>query len=120
MKTILKFIVISLLGTQLFAQANNNCGNATLLTSNAAPLCGQSINTSSTLQVGEYIGTSTCNSWTLSQSVWYRFVATSSNMYVELEIQSASGSIYCPSQLSATLYNSASCFPSSGSIINCE
>lgn len=120
MKTILKFIVISLLGTQLFAQANNNCGNATLLTSNAATLCGQSINTSSTVQGGEYIGTFTCNSWTLSQSVWYRFVATSSNMYVELEVQSASGSNYCANQLSATLYNSASCFPGSGSIINCE
>lgn len=106
--------------SSLFGQANNNCASATVLMSNAAPICSQSITTASTVQVGELIGTATCNSWTLSQSVWYRFTATTSNMFVELEIQSALGFTYCPNQLSATLYNSSTCFPGSGLILACE
>lgn len=119
-KSILFLFVLFISVGNTIGQANNNCANATTLTSNAAPLCSQSLNTASTVQAGENTYTNTCNSWFINQSVWYRFVATATTMFIELEVQATTGSTYCGSQMSAALYNSSTCIPGSGLVISCE
>jgi len=123
MKSISFFFLISLLSLgSVLGQANDNCANATTLTPGAAQLCSQSITTTSTVQGGEYLGSGTCAATVanINQSVWYRFTATSANMFVEFDIQTSSGGFWCPNQLAMTLYNTSVCQPSAGNVISCQ
>jgi len=118
------YTIVSVLAFALsaFAQpANNDCASATTLTSGAAPLCAQTTD-NATVQAGEVVATgSTGASATFTETVWYRFVATGTSMYVEWEFTGlVSGAAWCPGALSMLVYNTATCIPGAGSIIAAE
>lgn len=121
-----KLVYISLLllafCSNAFAQlANNNCASATTLTSGAAPLCSQTVD-NATVQAGEVVApASTGATATFTETVWYKFVATSSTMFVEWEFTGlVSGATWCPGELSMVVYNTATCIPAAGSILATE
>lgn len=86
--------------------ANDNCANAILLTMNAP--CVTGTNKESTIQAGE---NAACQG-AITKSVWYRFVATATTHYVEVERTASSGCY-----LSSAVYSNA-CLPSTS--IACE
>ncbi|HYG53230.1 MAG TPA: T9SS type A sorting domain-containing protein [Flavobacteriales bacterium] len=105
-----------------FAQpANDNCASATTLVSGASPTCSQTTD-AGTVQGGEVTATgSTGASAAFSQTVWYKFVATSTSMYVEWEFTGlVSGATWCPTRMAMVVYNSSTCIPGSGSILASE
>jgi len=85
---------------------NNDCINAISLTVNAA--CINGTNKEATVQPGESTG---CQG-TVTKTVWYKFIAANSNMFVEVERTASSGCF-----LSSAVY-SGSCLPSAA--ISCE
>ena len=85
---------------------NNDCTNATSLTINAP--CVNGTNRESNTQTGE--GTS-CQG-AVTKSVWYKFTATATSLFVEVERTAGSGCY-----LSSAVY-SGSCLPSTS--IACE
>lgn len=96
-------------GLQLMAvPANNNCSNAISLTVNAP--CVNGTNKESTVQSGENFA---CQG-TPTKSVWYKFTATQSDMFVEVERTASSGCY-----LSSAVY-SGTCLPASATAISCE
>src|SRR6185295_7519567 len=57
-----------------------------------------------------------------NQSVWYKFQATASNMYVETRLTDITGpgNGFNSGRWVAVVYNTLSCIPSSGNIISCK
>ncbi|HLP10382.1 MAG TPA: T9SS type A sorting domain-containing protein [Flavobacteriales bacterium] len=109
---------ICALGLNAFAQpANDNCANATTLTSGAAPLCSQTTD-AATVQTGEVTAAASTGAATaFNQTVWYKFTATSTSMYVEWEFTApVSGASWCPTRLAMVVYNTGTCIPGAGSI----
>jgi len=94
--------------TLMAIPSNNNCANAIALTVNSP--CVNGTNKEATVQSGENYA---CQG-TPTKTVWYKFVATQSNMFVEVERTASSGCY-----LSSAVY-SGSCLPSSASAISCE
>jgi hypothetical protein len=94
----------------LFAPpANDNCANAQPLTSGGACVNGTTVQ--ATVQAGEVFG---CQApFIPTQTVWYSFVATSTQMYVQTDLLTTSG---C--WLGSAVY-SGGCIPG-GSPIACE
>jgi hypothetical protein len=103
------------------APANDNCASATTLVSGASATCAQTTN-NATVQAGEVTAAaSTGASAAFTETVWYKFVATNANMYVEWEFTGlVSGSTWCPGTLAMVVYNTATCIPGSGSILAAE
>jgi hypothetical protein len=103
-----------------FAQpANNNCANATNLSVNAACIAGTT--DAATVQAGE-VTSPPCAAGAFNQTVWYKFTATSTHMYVQLNLTTfaGSGATWGPGFWTSVVYNSSSCLPASGSIISCQ
>lgn len=115
------FLVITLFSFRAFSQApaNDNCANATNLTVNAACIAGSTEN--GTVQVGEVTGPS-CAGAVFTQTVWYKFTATSTHMYVQLNLTTfgGSGATWAPGYWSSVVYLSSSCLPPSPAIISCQ
>lgn len=88
------------------APGNNDCTNATTLTVNAA--CVTGTNKEATVQTGE----STACQGTVTKTVWYKFTATATSMFVEVERTASSGCY-----LSSSVFN-GNCLPTS--VISCE
>jgi hypothetical protein len=103
------------------APANDNCASATNLVSGASPLCAQTTDGGS-VQAGEVVTAATVGaSSNFSQSIWYKFTATSANMFVEWEFTGLTGgATWCPGRISMVVYNSSVCIPGSGSILATE
>jgi hypothetical protein len=120
MKKIFYILILLVYSFKSIAQApgNDNCASATTLTSGAAPLCAQTTNNGTT-QGGEVIASGSVGAANnFNQTVWYKFVATSANMYVEWEFTGlVSGATWCSGNASMVVYNTASCIPAAGSII---
>src|SRR4030095_6254163 len=85
---------------------NDDCANAITLTINAP--CVNGSNKESTIQAGENSG---CQG-AITKSVWYKFVASSTSLYVEVERTASSGCY-----LSSAVF-SGGCLPAS--ILSCE
>ena len=100
-RLILILLVTGLAPAALAQPANDNCANATLLTVNAAPLCGQTT-ASATTQAGE---TKPCGT-VGAQTVWYRFVATATSMQVWVDNLVSGG---C--HLASGVWNTGTCLP---------
>lgn len=102
--------------------ANDNCSNATTLTSGATELCSQNTKNGTT-QTGE-VTSGSCIQSTFSQTVWYKFTATSTQMYVQLRVTGLApgegGGGWCTNRLTAILYNTATCIPGTGAIEQCK
>ena len=99
------------------APVNDNCANAIVLTSNAAPVCGQTVD-QATVQVGEVVTAATVGaSSNFALTVWYRFTASSATMFLEIELESVPAGTWCPTRFSTVVYNSSTCIPTSGTII---
>lgn len=88
--------------------ANNNCANAIGLTVNAP--CVNGTNKEATVQSGENYA---CQG-TPTKTVWYKFVATQSSMFVEVERTASSGCY-----LSSAVYR-GTCLPANTTAISCE
>ncbi len=87
---------------------NDNCASATSLVVGAACVTGTT--REATVQAGEVFD---CNSaYPIDQSVWYRFTATSANMYVTVNLTATSGCY-----LGSAIY-SGSCIPTTA--VACE
>lgn len=109
-----------LVSLSTLSQVNNNCASATTLTSNAAQLCSQSTSGGS-VQVGETITAATvCASSNYNQTIWYRFTATSTSMFLEIELESVPSGTWCPTRFSTVVYNTGTCMPAAASKILCE
>jgi hypothetical protein len=114
------WFVFALFALNTFAQpANNDCVNATTLTVNAACIPGTT--DAGSVQGGEVTAPS-CAGGTFTQSVWYKFTATATHMYVQLNLTTfgGSGATWGPGYWTSVVYNSSTCLPSSGSIISCQ
>ncbi len=85
---------------------NNDCSSAITLTVNAA--CVTGTNKEATVQTGE----NTACQGAVSKTVWYKFIASAANMFVEVERTASSGCY-----LSSAVF-SGSCLPTSS--ISCE
>jgi hypothetical protein len=97
---------------------NDNCANATVLTSNAA--CVNGTLDQATTEAGEYTA-SGCAAASPTLTVWYKFTATSTTMYVQMDFTSlVSGAVWCPSRLFARLYNTSVCQPGAGNVLDCD
>lgn len=89
---------------------NDSYANATLLTIDAS--CINGTNKEATTQVGEAYG---CQG-TCTKTVWYKFIATSTSHFVEIELISTSGCY-----LSSAVWNaSGNANPPTGSPLSCE
>lgn len=99
---------------------NDNCNSSTLLFSNAAFVAGTMVN--ATTQLNEPIATTDhCGSSAFTLTVWYRFVATNSSMWVQshLTTLSGGGGGYYPSRFTSVIYNTSNCLPTSVNRISC-
>lgn len=104
--------------TALLPPSNDNCANATVLTVNGS--CHRDSTEGATTQSGEFLSPS-CAGNTFNQTVWYRFTATASNMWIQLEglTFSGSGATWAPTYWAAAVYNTNTCLPTSGNMIGC-
>jgi len=121
MKLFIPFLLVfSLFWLNTFAQpANNNCANATNLSVNAPCIAGTT--DAGTVQGGE-VTTPACAAGAFTQSVWYKFTATATHMYVQLNLTTfgGSGATWGPGYWTSVVYNSSTCIPTAGSIISCQ
>lgn len=92
--------------------ANDNCANATVLTVNGSLVCNQSLD-NATVQAGEcqlgYAGGS-------SESVWYRFTATSSSMVIDY-LQTVAGTFVSTVRIYGPYAPGGGCVPACASAI---
>ncbi len=105
-----------------FSQPGNDlCSNATTLTPNAAPICAQTTDGGGT-SIAETITAATVGAANnFSQTVWYKFTATSTSMFIEWEFTGlVSGATWCPGNMSMVIYNASTCTPSSATIMATE
>jgi hypothetical protein len=100
--------------------ANDNCSNATTLTSGAAELCSQTT-LGGSVESGEVVSGGCINN-TFNQTVWYKFTATSDIMYIQIRrTGSAEGnSAFCGQDFAALLYNTNSCIPTLSDTLACK
>src|SRR5690349_14909023 len=113
-------LIFSFFSLNIYAQpANDNCANATNLTVNAVCIAGTT--ETGTVQGGEVTSPS-CAGGAFNQTVWYKFTATATHMYVQLNLTTfgGNGATWGPGYWTCVVYNSASCIPSSGSIVSCQ
>ena len=113
-------LVFIALGFTSYAQpANDNCANATNLTVNAACVAGTTA--AGGTQAGEVTAPS-CAGGTFNQTVWYKFTATATHMYVQLVLTtfSGSGATWGPGYWTSVVYKTNSCLPTAGSIVSCQ
>lgn len=105
-------------GTYRAAPVNDDCANnITLVVGDT--ICSQTTDQGST-QSGE-VTSGSCITSTFSETVWYDFTATASNMYVDVAVTGlASNGTWCPSRFTVVVYNYSSCIPAVGTIIGCE
>lgn len=101
------------------APSNDNCGSATPLTVNAACINGTTEN--GTTQAGEAL-TPSCVASAFNQTVWYSFVATNVNMYVNINVTSfgGSGALWSPTAWASAVYRATGCPPAVGSLVSCK
>jgi hypothetical protein len=100
---------------------NDNCANATLLTPNNACTAGTLV--SSGVQSGENTSTGGhCGASNFNMSVWYKFTATSSTMWVQSYITglAGGGGGYYPTRYTSVVYNTGSCQPTNANRISCS
>jgi hypothetical protein len=100
---------------------NDNCANATLLTANSACTAGTLV--SSGVQAGENTTTAGhCGASNFNMSVWYKFTATSSDMWVQSYITglAGGGGGYYPARYASVVYNTGSCQPTNANRISCS
>lgn len=100
----------------LIIPSNDDCSNATTLSINSPCIIGTT--DQGTLQVGE--PQPPCATLTFNQSVWYRFIATATRMYVQLELNSVIGGLMSSGRWVSAVYHSNSCLPSLASIVSCQ
>lgn len=106
------------IGFHRAAPVNDDCADYTSLTIGDT-LCSQTTDQGST--EGGEVTSGSCITTTFGETVWYRFTATSSTMYVDVAVTGlASNGTWCPSRFTVVVYNSTSCLPASGNIIGCE
>lgn len=112
---VILFILLFISFKVLAAPANDNCSNAITLTSNS------SCTTGTTYQGGIEIGENSpsCAS-TFNQSVWYKFTATSTAMFIQLETSGVYGGTVSPSRWFSAVYHTNTCFPSSSTLVSCQ
>ncbi len=101
------------------APANDNCGSATPLTVNAACVNGTTEN--GTTQ-GSEVTTPSCVASAFNQTVWYSFVATNVNMYVNINVTSfgGNGALWSPTAWASAVYRATGCPPAVGSLVSCK
>ncbi|HEX5001829.1 MAG TPA: T9SS type A sorting domain-containing protein [Bacteroidia bacterium] len=102
------------------APGNDNCANATALIVNGA--CTSGTLASASTQTGENISTSGhCGASNFSRSVWYRFTATASNMWVQSYLTglAGGGGGYYPGRFTSVIYNTSNCLPSASNVLSC-
>lgn len=119
MKNILLLIFPILIWSFTLAQpANDNCTNAVSLTSGAACTSGTTEN--ATMQGGE-INSGGCLGSTATESVWYSFTATSTDMFVNVDVTGfGTGSFFNSTTFGSIVYNTSSCLPGASDAISCE
>jgi hypothetical protein len=95
---------------------NDDCSGAINLTVNGS--CYVDSTNGSTVQVGENL--LPCGTSNFTETVWYRFTATSTNMWVQLELlrYSGTGAIWAPTAWRSAIYRSNSCLPTTP--ISCQ
>lgn len=94
--------------------ANDNCSGAITLTVNGA--CYTDSTNGASTQTGE--NTLPCGTSTFTETVWYRFTATATNMWVQLNSLrfSGSGATWGPTAWTCAVYKSNTCLPASAPI----
>lgn len=100
----------------LVVPPNDDCSNAIQLTVNGTCIIGTTDQGS--LQTGEY--QPPCATLTFNQSVWYRFTATASRMYVQLELNTVIGGLMSSGRWVSAVYQSTTCTPPASSLISCQ
>lgn len=110
MKTKIFYTLLLLITTFIGFAQSNNCAGATLLTVDAAPVCGQTT-AGATTEAGE---NKPCGV-TGAQTVWYSFVATSANMSVWIDNLVSGG---C--HLASGVWNTGVCLPAAASSLSCK
>ena len=100
----------------LFPPTNDDCSGAINLTVNGS--CYTDSTNGATTQVGENV--LPCGGSSFTETVWYRFTATATNMWVQLELDgfSGSGATWSPSAWRSVIYRSNSCLPTTP--ISCQ
>ena len=107
-------------GMMMMAPANDNCANATTLTVNAACTTGDLA--TATVQAGENTATSGhCAATAFNMSIWYKFTATATTMWVQSYLTglSGGGNGYFPTRYASVVYNTANCQPTNANRISC-
>jgi len=106
-------------GLQAAAPPNDACSSAIALTVNATCIRGTTYG--GTTQTGENL-TPSCMGAAFTQTVWYKFTATATTMYVQLYADSfaGTGATWSPAYWAAAVYNSTICPPSAASMIKCQ
>jgi hypothetical protein len=100
----------------LLPPSNDDCSGAITLTVNGS--CYIDSTAGATTQVGENL--IPCGTSTLTETVWYRFVATSTTMWVQLNLIrfSGSGVTWSPGAWRSAIYQTNSCLPTTP--ISCQ
>lgn len=122
MKMLRITLLLVLLSTTVFSQApvNDNCLTPTTLTSNAGFISGTLVQ--ATTQFSEVTATTEhCGSSAFTMTVWYRFTATSTRMWVQAYLTSLSGNGggYYPSRFTSVVYNTPNCLPLAADQVSC-
>lgn len=89
--------------------SNDNCSGAITLTVNGS--CYNDSTAGATVQAGENL--MPCGTTNFTETVWYRFVATSTTMWVQLNLIrfSGSGVTWGPASWRCAVYRSNTCLP---------
>jgi len=101
------------------ASVNDNFSSASTLTVNAA--CVSGTTDGNTVEGGEVVAPP-CAVGNATQTVWYRFTATASRMYVQMHITAftGSGATWGPFRWTSVVYSNTASIPGSGSILSCK
>jgi len=92
------------------APPNDNCANATLILSGAT--CTTGLEPNGTIQAGEIKPSCGAGSNNNNKSVWYKFVADSTSMYVQMYLTGIlNGTTYNEPRWALEAYNTATCLP---------
>jgi hypothetical protein len=92
------------------APPNDNCANATLLTSGST--CTTGLEAGGTVETGEIKPTCGAGGNQNNKSVWYKFVADSTSMYVQMYLTGIlNGTSFNEQRWALEAYNTATCIP---------
>jgi len=103
--------------------ANDNCSNAITLYSDAICFPANQTTVGGSTQGGEPTSPSCWpNGPGINQSVWYKFQATATNMYVETRLTNITGpgNGFNSGKWITVVYNTPNCMPATGNIISCK